>query len=450
MSNEKPHVLELTPLSPLVREGRCACGWAFHLPERDFARHPASTRRAIIAENWLAHVIEEERKAPTPTPPTPQADPETEEPPLGLGQTRWHSSDDCGPDVGIEIGLADGKRLWVGEIAFDVWDELDLVAKDGLGASDAGWWLMLYPERELLAKFADMESGRQFADVITAALLAGRQPNPTLAPAVDDAMIDAPVAPYSIREEPLRVRRFVVVGPDADDGWLCKSQRKASLMQNRLNIAFSAGVQAERDAARQNQEAAAGQDLRPTNAAPAPLVDRPWPSQPATPWRPAGIRSGILVFTSATGARMSLNRYASNGIPLWEALDFDRHWMRDNMPGMINSSFMPWLVHHCLLAQAEADAANAAPALMPWPDRSVTPFVPWGKSSTGGWSFRPRLPTLGESFTVQPDEQTHFLLAGRLCILPRWLAEHFPLPGDGRFVDWVRQHIELAEQELPF
>lgn len=37
---------------------------------------------------------------------------------LAIGQVQWHSSEeDGGPDVGILVGLGDGKALWLGEIA---------------------------------------------------------------------------------------------------------------------------------------------------------------------------------------------------------------------------------------------------------------------------------------------------------------------------------------------
>lgn len=373
----------LNPGPWMVLFGECSCGMTFGAPK------DAADRAVTIADAWRKHVDEEAALIDRlSVPPTPQADPETEEPVLGLGQTRWHSSDDCGPDVGIEIGLADGKRLWVGQITTRAWEELDGGTNDLPGFGVDGWWLVVYPDGLPLAKFADVESGREFADVITAALLAGRQPSTTPAPAVDDAVIGPPVAPYSIRDDFGSGRRYWVLGPDADEDWRFQSNKRAISARDRLNIAFNAGVQTERDAARQNQEGAAGQ-LRNRNP-----IDGP--------------------------------------------------------SGVIDPSFAPWLAENYLRVQIEADAAKAKPALMPWPDRSVTPFLPWGTDLARRWSFKPRFPTLGSHLFFYADEQTQAFLAEHLRILPRWLAERFPDPDDGRFIDWVRQHIELAEEELPF
>lgn len=41
----------------------------------------------------------------------------TTEPSTERGAVTWHSSDeDSGPDVGLSMGLGDGKLLWVGEV----------------------------------------------------------------------------------------------------------------------------------------------------------------------------------------------------------------------------------------------------------------------------------------------------------------------------------------------
>lgn len=77
------------------------------------------------------------------------------EPSTERGEVTWHSSDeDSGPDVGLSMGLGDGKLLWVGEVP-----------------DRAGWCLAIYhPDksggREDLATFDDAESGRVFFEEI--------------------------------------------------------------------------------------------------------------------------------------------------------------------------------------------------------------------------------------------------------------------------------------------
>lgn len=59
------------------------------------------------------------------------------------GAVTWHLSDeDCGPDVGISIGLGDGCMLWIGEISKDRWEEAGGTDMD-LG-DDFGKWIVLY------------------------------------------------------------------------------------------------------------------------------------------------------------------------------------------------------------------------------------------------------------------------------------------------------------------
>ena len=79
--------------------------------------------------------------------------PTTTEPSTERGEVTWHSSDgDSGPDVGLSMGLGDGKLLWVGEVP-----------------DRDGWCLAIYhPDssggREDLARFDDAESARVFFD----------------------------------------------------------------------------------------------------------------------------------------------------------------------------------------------------------------------------------------------------------------------------------------------
>jgi hypothetical protein len=78
---------------------------------------------------------------------------DTTEPSTERGVVTWHSSDeDSGPDVGLSIGLGDGKLLWVGEVP-----------------DRDGWCLAIYHPlckggREDLASFHDAESARAFFD----------------------------------------------------------------------------------------------------------------------------------------------------------------------------------------------------------------------------------------------------------------------------------------------
>lgn len=85
------------------------------------------------------------------------------------GKVVWHSSgEDEGPDVGLSLGLGDGRALWVGEISRAAWREGgDEVAALG---SDGGWWLLIYPDHTPLAKFSDAEAARGFFDIIAGLL----------------------------------------------------------------------------------------------------------------------------------------------------------------------------------------------------------------------------------------------------------------------------------------
>jgi len=86
-----------------------------------------------------------------------------------FGRVTWHSSEeDGGPDVGLMLGLGDGRAMWVGEISRHAHEEGgEAVAALG---SDGGWWLMTYPGPQALAKFADAEAAREFFEQIAAAM----------------------------------------------------------------------------------------------------------------------------------------------------------------------------------------------------------------------------------------------------------------------------------------
>ncbi len=84
----------------------------------------------------------------------------TDDPSSARGEVTWHSSDeDSGPDVGLSIGLGDGRVLYVGEVSKDMADRSD-------APDDLGWHLVLYPEAESFASFHDAEKAREFFEVM--------------------------------------------------------------------------------------------------------------------------------------------------------------------------------------------------------------------------------------------------------------------------------------------
>lgn len=91
------------------------------------------------------------------------------------GRVVWHcSDDDGGPDVGLSIGLGNGRSLWVGEITHDAYENGDADARS-LG-NENGWWLMVYPDRMPLAKFANVEAAREFFDELERLKLSEKTP----------------------------------------------------------------------------------------------------------------------------------------------------------------------------------------------------------------------------------------------------------------------------------
>lgn len=85
------------------------------------------------------------------------------------GKVTWHSSEeDGGPDVGMMLGLGDGQALWVGEITRRDYEEGG-EAVSALGGA-AGWWLVTYPGPQVLAKFVDAETAREFLDQLSDAM----------------------------------------------------------------------------------------------------------------------------------------------------------------------------------------------------------------------------------------------------------------------------------------
>jgi hypothetical protein len=87
-----------------------------------------------------------------------------------LGRSTWHCSEEGGgPDVGISLGLGDGRMLWCGEIARDRWDEAGEDAK-ALG-TDFGWWIILYSpdSAEVIGKCVSGEAAQRLMEQLAAA-----------------------------------------------------------------------------------------------------------------------------------------------------------------------------------------------------------------------------------------------------------------------------------------
>ena len=81
------------------------------------------------------------------------------------GRVTWHSSgEDEGPDVGISLGLGGSRMLWAGEIT-DRRHGTGGPAVAALGDS-GGWWLMMYPDGEVIARFVDAEMAGVFFDLL--------------------------------------------------------------------------------------------------------------------------------------------------------------------------------------------------------------------------------------------------------------------------------------------
>lgn len=86
------------------------------------------------------------------------------------GHVAWHSSDEhSGPDVGLSIGLGDGRMLWVGEMSRTKHGETDGASVLG---DAGGWWIILYGQNEstVVAKCVDAYSARTMCDWLAAAM----------------------------------------------------------------------------------------------------------------------------------------------------------------------------------------------------------------------------------------------------------------------------------------
>lgn len=64
--------------------------------------------------------------------------------PSELGQLVWHSSgEDEGPDVGMSLGLGDGRSLYLGEMPTSTLTEHGIDVKE----TGDGWWLVMYDDK---------------------------------------------------------------------------------------------------------------------------------------------------------------------------------------------------------------------------------------------------------------------------------------------------------------
>jgi hypothetical protein len=90
------------------------------------------------------------------------------------GKVTWHCSEEGGgPDVGVSLGLGDGRILWCGEITKHRHAEAGEEAA-ALG-DDFGWWLILYGKKEshVIAKCVNGYVARDMLDVLAATMSKG-------------------------------------------------------------------------------------------------------------------------------------------------------------------------------------------------------------------------------------------------------------------------------------
>ena len=82
-----------------------------------------------------------------------------------IGAVVWNSSDeDSGPDVGLSLGLGEGKSLWLGELAKATLEDAGVAVDDG----GMGWWLaMAGPnDMQVIAPVVDHEAARSLFDTL--------------------------------------------------------------------------------------------------------------------------------------------------------------------------------------------------------------------------------------------------------------------------------------------
>lgn len=88
-----------------------------------------------------------------------------------LGVVQWHCSEEGGgPDVGVSLGLGEGRTLWAGEIS----KQRHAEAGDEAAAlgDDFGWWLIMYEKQsaQVIAKCLNCYEARSMFDLIASAL----------------------------------------------------------------------------------------------------------------------------------------------------------------------------------------------------------------------------------------------------------------------------------------
>lgn len=87
------------------------------------------------------------------------------------------TGDDCGPDVGLWLGLGGGRVLYVGEITEGTYDQGRPDVAD-VGDS-GGWWMTL--DGIPLAKFACRHAAADFIETLSAKLRLPSPPPPSAA-----------------------------------------------------------------------------------------------------------------------------------------------------------------------------------------------------------------------------------------------------------------------------
>jgi len=100
-----------------------------------------------------------------------------------IGGVTWHSSEeDGGPDVGISVYLAPDDRLWCGEISRRLFEGHDGSAHFD---SDGGAFIVRFNGKDttLIAKCADLDTGREFVEQVAAWVRA----TPSSRPEVSDS-----------------------------------------------------------------------------------------------------------------------------------------------------------------------------------------------------------------------------------------------------------------------
>ncbi len=113
-----------------------------------------------------------DRRAPLPTSEDVADEGETTR-----GRVNWHSSgEDEGPDVGLSLGLGDGRLLWVGELANATVTEAGV----DIEAHNSTWWIAMFDGDavKVAGAVADQDAARDLFDAIAAWNTRVRPPSP--------------------------------------------------------------------------------------------------------------------------------------------------------------------------------------------------------------------------------------------------------------------------------